>query len=37
MAKEEIKNGNGKPQLKGKEYLKELRKLQGNFAICRNG
>ncbi len=28
MAKEEIKNGNGKPQLKGKEYLKELRKLQ---------
>ena len=28
MAKEEKKNSNGKSQLKGKEYLKELRKLQ---------
>src|SRR6516225_5771494 len=28
VAKEERKNGNGKSQLKGKEYLKELRKLQ---------
>src|SRR6516165_1000554 len=28
MAKEEKKNGNGEPKLKGKEYLKELRKLQ---------
>lgn len=28
MAKEEKKNGNGKSKLKGKEYLKELRKLQ---------
>jgi len=28
VAKEEKKNGNGKSQLKGKEYLKELRKLQ---------
>jgi polyphosphate kinase 2 len=28
MAKEEKKNGNGKSQLKGKEYMKELRKLQ---------
>jgi polyphosphate kinase 2 len=28
MAKEEKKNGNGTPRLKGKEYMKELRKLQ---------
>ena len=28
MAREEEKNGNGKSRLKGKEYLKELRKLQ---------
>jgi len=28
VAKEERKNGNGKSQLKGKEYMKELRKLQ---------
>jgi polyphosphate kinase len=27
------KNGNGKPQLKGKEYLKELRQLQTK--LCR--
>ncbi len=28
MAKKGKKNGNGKPRLKGKEYMKELRKLQ---------
>jgi polyphosphate kinase 2 len=31
MAKEEKINGNGKSQLKGKEYMKELRKLQAEL------
>src|SRR5215469_5521671 len=35
MAKEEKKNGSGKPRLKGKEYLKELRKLQTELCILQ--
>jgi polyphosphate kinase len=35
MAKEEKKNSNGKPRLKGKEYLKELRKLQTELCILQ--
>ena len=35
MAKEEKKNGNGRPRLKGKEYMKELRKLQTELCILQ--
>jgi polyphosphate kinase len=35
MAKEEKKNINGKPRLKGKEYMKELRKLQTELCILQ--
>jgi polyphosphate kinase 2 len=35
MAKEKEKNGNGKPRLKGKEYLKQLRKLQTELCLLQ--
>ena len=35
MAKEKEKNGNSKPRLKGKEYLKQLRKLQTELCLLQ--